>query len=357
MKIMLDINHPAQVHYFKNIIWDLTKKGHEFLIVARDKEVTIELLQSYNFKFINRGKGRYTILGKLVYMIKADVLLYKHAQTFHPDLFLSFGSMYAAQVSFLLRKPHIALDDTEHAHFQQLLTNPFSSIILTPSCFVTDFGKKQIRFDGYMELFYLHKRYFTPSSEIINLLGLKQNDNYAILRFVSWTASHDVGQSGLDYKTKIDLINFLSRKMRVYISSERELPDEFKKYQIMIPPERMHDALAFATLFIGEGATMASECAMLGTPAIYINSLEVGYCNEEEKKYGMIYNFRSSQGVLEKAKELISLSDIKAEFQKRRQKMLAEKIDSTAFLIWFIENFPMSSQIIKKDPEYQYNFK
>jgi predicted glycosyltransferase len=28
-------------------------------------------------------------------------------------------------------------------------------------------------------------------------------------------------------------------------------------------------------MYIGEGATMASEAAMLGTPAIYYNSLEV----------------------------------------------------------------------------------
>ncbi len=35
--------------------------------------------------------------------------------------------------------------------------------------------------------------------------------------------------------------------------------------------------LAYATLFIGEGATMASECAVLGTPAIYVNSLQLGY--------------------------------------------------------------------------------
>ena len=37
--------------------------------------------------------------------------------------------------------------------------------------------------------------------------------------------------------------------------------------------------------------------------------------------------------------------------------MLADKIDITSFMVWFIENYPNSSDIMKKNPEYQYNFK
>ena len=83
-----------------------------------------------------------------------------------------------------------------------------------------------------------------------------------------------------------NLIKTLSKYAKVFISSEDSLPDEFRPWQISIPPEKMHDALAYATLFIGEGATMASECAVLGTPAIYVNSLQLGYLFEEEK-YGL----------------------------------------------------------------------
>ena len=119
----------------------------------------------------------------------------------------------------------------------------------------------------------------------------------------------------------------------------------------------MHDVLAFAALFFGEGATMASECAMLGVPSIYVNSLEVGYCTEEEEKYNLVYNFRNSEGVLEKAIELLNTPNLKQEFQKRCQKMLADKIDVTAFMGWFIENYPDSVKIMKGNPDYQYRFK
>ena len=39
MKILIDINHPAHVHYFKNFIKIMEKKGHEFLIISRNKEI------------------------------------------------------------------------------------------------------------------------------------------------------------------------------------------------------------------------------------------------------------------------------------------------------------------------------
>ncbi len=83
-----------------------------------------------------------------------------------------------------------------------------------------------------------------------------------ILRFVSWSAFHDVGQAGFSDDEKIYLVTELSKHIKVFISSENELPDRLLQYKINIPPERMHDALAYATLFIGEGATMTSECAV-----------------------------------------------------------------------------------------------
>ena len=43
--------------------------------------------------------------------------------------------------------------------------------------------------------------------------------------------------------------------------------------------------------------------------------------------------------------------------QKRRKKMLADKIDVTAFLVWFVENYPKSVKIMKGNPKYPERFK
>jgi predicted glycosyltransferase len=141
------------------------------------------------------------------------------------------------------------------------------------------------------------------------------------------------------------------------ISSEGSLPEELKANQIKIKPEHLHHFLAFATLYVGEGATTASECAVLGTPNIYVNSLTVGYCKEQQEKYGLCNHLKNENGVIEKAIEIIDNKNIHQQYQTSRQVMLKDKIDGTAFLVWFVENYPQSEEIMRKNPDFQYNFR
>ena len=46
--------------------------------------------------------------------------------------------------------------------------------------------------------------------------------------------------------------------------------------------------------------------------------------------------------------ELLSTPNLKKEWQKRRERMLADKIDYAKFLTWFIENYPESHAIAKE---------
>ena len=65
MKILIDIGHPAQVHYFRNFISIMESKGHLCFVIARNKEVTFDLLKIYGIKFKSRGKGGKGFFGKL----------------------------------------------------------------------------------------------------------------------------------------------------------------------------------------------------------------------------------------------------------------------------------------------------
>ena len=355
MKILIDIGHPAHVHYFRNFIKIMQEKEHDILVIARDKEVSQILLKKYNISYITRGKGADSLLGKTLYLMKTNIFLLLKSFSFKADIFLSFSSPYVSQVAWVLRKPHIAFTDTEHANLENKASLPFSSVVLTPACFTKELGEKHIKFNSFMELFYLHKNYFSPSP-VLNILNLKKNDKYIILRFVSWGASHDVGHAGLSDEVKIEIVNRLSKDYKVFISSEKNLPKHFSKYKLCISPEKMHDVLAHATLFVGEGATMASECAMLGTPAIYVNSLTAGTLEAEEES-GNIFGFRNSKGVLEKALELLDENNLEDTFQIKRKKLLKDNIDITAFTVWFIENYPKSVDILKENPDYQLRFK
>ncbi len=333
----------------------MQKTGHSVLFTCRDKEVAIQLLKAYKFDFIVLGKPFKNIVGKMWGMIKFDLLLLKIALRFKPDILLSAGSIYAAQVAWFLHKPHITFEDTGNME-QVRLYKPFSKIILVSTAFHKELGKKQIRYKGYHEWAYLHPGYFQPDDSIYENLKIKREEPFVIVRFVSWGASHDIGQSGFTPGLKTGIVNELAKHFKVFISSENDLPASLEKFQIKIPPEKMHDALAFAALFIGEGATMASECAMLGTPAIYVNSITAGTL-EEQEKYGLLYSFRNSAGVLEKTRELTKILNLKEIHRERRQKMLADKIDVTKFMCWFVESYPESVTIMRSDPDYQLRFK
>ena len=300
----------------------------------------IKLLEHENFDFINFGQHYKTKIGKIFGLLKFSFLSYKTSLKFKPDIYLSHGSIYNALAAFLYRKPNIAFEDT--GNYEQVrLYKPFTKTILTSTTFKENYGDKQLKYSGCHELAYLHPDYFKPNETIFHKLGLELYESYYILRFVSWNATHDVGQKGLNIQQKRDLIELLEQTGKVFISAESKLPTEFEKYQIKIKPEDMHDALSYAKLFIGEGATMASECAVLGTPAVYVNSMEAGSIDEQEE-LGLIYHFRNGDGVVEKVKELLKDEELKSKTKKTSLAFIENNFNVTKFLIWFITNYPKS---------------
>ena len=359
MKILIDIGHPGHVHLFKNFAWIMERSGHDVLFTTREKEFEIDLLTKYGFKFISFGKKYQSTFGKLFGLLKFDLQMLFASLKFNPDIYLSHGSMYAAQIAWLLRRSHISFEDT--FNFEQInLYKPFTSAILSSTYDHPCLGSKNIRYEGYHELAYLHPKRFKPSITIFNELGLNVGEKFVIIRFVSWEASHDIGHSGISFENKIKAVIKFSKYAKVFISSEKELPDELKKYKINISPDKIHDVIAFAYFLYGESATMASEAAILGTPAIYLDNTGRFYTDELEKKYGMVYNFTESpidqNRSINKGIEILK-KDYKNERERKRAKILNDKIDVTEFLAWFVQNYPESMQIMKNNPGYQLRFK
>ena len=358
MRIVVDINHPAHVHYFKNFIWEMERRGHEVLITASEKEISFTLLRNYGFGFINLGTYGNSVSKKFMNILPMDLKMYKAVKSFMPDIFLGFGSIRAAHVSRLMRKPCIAFDDSEPAFGEHLLYIPFTDTILTPNCFNKDFGKKHIRYNGYTELAYLHPNYFTPDPTVLDEMELNKEDNFTLLRFVSWKAGHDIAHYGLQNKNKI--VNEIEKYGEVFISSEGALDKKLGEYRIKINPIKIHDLLYYAKLLFCDSQTMTTEAGILGTPAVRCNSFvgekDMGNFSELEKKYNLICNYRDEETAIAKTVELLQRPNLKEEWKKKREKLLKEKIDVTAFMVWFIENYPESFKEMKENPEIQYRF-
>ena len=342
MKILIDIGHPAHVHYFKNLIRIMEANNNtKFIVTARDKEMTHYLLDHYKIRYYNRGRGSDNVIGKLLYLIVANIKLFIISLKHKPDIFLSFGSPYAAQVSYILRKYSITLDDTENAKLGQLFYRYFTNKILSPISFSKNFGRKHIKFNGYMEMSYLHPNYFQPNSDVLHLLKLNPEDRFTFIRFVKWKANHDLGHNGISVENKFLAVKRFSEYGKVFISSEETLPPKFDKYLIKIPKHLIHSVLFYASLVYGESATMASESAVLGTPSIYLDNEGRGYTDEQEKVYGLVFNFSESEE--DQIKSInrgtkILRDNLKSEYKIKRKSLLNDKIDVTRFMIDQLEN-------------------
>ena len=357
MKIFIDIGHPAHVHYFKNFAVSFINKGHDLFFTVRDKEASLALMKDLKFKYAERGRGGGNIITKLLKLPITDFAIYRHARKFKPDLFMSFASPYAAHVSRIMRKPHISFDDTEHAVWAHRLYRPFTDVVLSPSYYLTEKEENQIFFESYMELCYLHPEYYAANNTVLNGLNISPEEQFAVIRFVSWNANHDIGQKGFSVEDKIKLVEKISARCKVFISSEGELPEELEQYRLKINPSHFHDVLSHASLYVGEGSTTATEAAILGTPAIYVNSLKVGNCAELEEKYGLVFQLREIDEIIDQSIEILSDPESPAMFEQRKEKLLQDKINPTKFMIWFVKNWPESRQIMQKNPGYQERFR
>jgi uncharacterized protein len=344
MRILVDIGHPAHVHFFKNFIWEMEKRRHEILVTAREKDVALRLLEAYGIKyqvFGRIGKGKLSLIREWA---GRDWGIYHIARKFRPAILTGNNSPCAAHVAILTGAKSVIFNDSEAGGLGNWVTHPFANVICTPSCFTKDLGKKQVKYSGYKELAYLHPNYFIPDHLVLGKMGLSENENYTVLRFVAWQASHDIGKHGFSLEDKRKLVAELEKYGRVLITSEKPLPGEFEKYRITAPPEKMHDLLYFATLLVSDSQTMTTEAAVLGTPAVRCNSFvgpgDMGNFIELEKKYDLIYSFRESDKAIRKAVELLQHNNLKEEWRVKREYLLKDKIDVTRFMVDFIENYP-----------------
>ena len=340
MRVLFDAGHPTDVNVFRNVIKRLEEMGHSTLVTARDKENTVQLLQTYNLNYevSPHYKG---MLNKALGIPKTDYFVYKVAKKFLPDVFVSAGTPYAAQVSKLVGKPHIAFPNTEHAKLAIYLSKPFTDLICTPYFFKRDFGKKHRRFNGFNELNYLHPNHFTPDGNIVSELGLT-GERYVLIRFSALDAHHDLTAKGFGFQDEdevLDFINKIEEFARVVITSEIKLGGKFDKYKLTVPSDKWHDFLYHASMYIGEGAKTASEAAILGVPSIYVSNTRRGYLDELEDKYDLAYTIPDKDEALEKAVSLLQVDDLKEKWDLKREGMLDEVIDTVEFMVDVIREY------------------
>ncbi|MCS3903885.1 putative glycosyltransferase [Methylohalomonas lacus] len=334
MRVLIDIGHPAHVHFFKNPINILQRSGHEIIITSRTKEMTQLLLDQAgveHFNLSNQGPGGIKSL--LSELLVRDCRLYNLVKKVRPDVMAGIGGIFIAHVGAITRIPSIVFYDTENAKLQNILTYPLAKRVVVPDCYRAWTPKwKTLRYKGYHELSYLHPAYFTPDRNIAIINGMVEGQENYLLRLVSWKASHDIGQSGLSIDNIRLLVSYLSKRGNIVISSEAELTDDLKKYQYRGDISQIHHLLAYCDGYIGESATMGSEAVVLGVPSVFISAEGRGYTTEQELRYGLSKNIEKNDwlSIKEGIDWLLTLDIYK--WDERHTQMLANTIDVASFV-------------------------
>ncbi len=363
MNFLIDIGHPAHVHLFRNLYKELKSRGHEVIVTVKDIPIAWKLLELYQIPFYPIGKKSDGLIGKFGDQLRFGAKIWSLCRKHGIDI--AFGSsINVAHVSRLSRVKSFIFDDDDSA-VQPLMAkfgHPFADYIVSPDVLAYERKRpNQLIYPGYHELAYLHPNRFRPDPGVLAEAGLSENEPFFIMRFNAFKAHHDVGVSGLSIEQKRLLVQRLSQAGKVIITTERNIDEEFLPYQIKVSPEKAHSLLYYATMLIGDSQTMTSEAAVLGTPSLRCNSFagRISYLEEEEKKYELTYAFLPSRfsDLLVKLEELLAMPNLKAEWAERRRRLLEDKIDVTAFMVWLFENYPHSVRQVKSDAEVFHRFR
>jgi hypothetical protein len=342
MNILLDIGHPGHVHLLRNSAQAWTRQGHKVIVSIRNKKIIRDLLTLHGFEYVITSEPRSSLLGLAWELLVKDFQVWRLTVKHKVDLILG-TSVAAAHVSRITKAKSIVLneDDADYVKLFSKITYPFADYVVTPKV-LRDKKEKNYRcHDSYHELAYLHPDNFNPNPKVLDLLGVKPGEPFFLLRLVAFKAHHDVGQGGIDQNLRTRLLDYLETKGKVFITMEGDIPEDLRPFQLPIEPHLVHDAMHYAQMLISDSQTMTMEAAVLGTPAIRYNTF-VGKCSvisELEDKFELALGFKpgEEEQFLAKIKELLDDPETANLWQKRRQTMLAEKVDLNQWLLNLVE--------------------
>lgn len=348
MRLLLDVNHPVQVHLLKHPIAELTRRGHECHVVARDKDVTLSLLDRLGIAYrvlapVGRGTG-----GRLRELAQRELKLLGLARDLRPHLIVG-TSAHAARVGKLVGALSVVVndDDARAVPLFRWLAYPLASAIVTPDCLHhEDYGPRHLTYASYQQLFYLHPNRFQPDPAVRALLPLAQGERYAVVRRSALAAHHDAGVRGLGEELILRLQDRLAGRVRIFLTSEGQLSPRLEPLRLPTPPERLHDVLAFADFYLGDSQSVTAEAAVLGTPAFRLNDFvgRISYLRQLED-YGLAFGFKPGQEeeLLQQIEATVEEGGYRAVFGRRRGKMLSDKIDPVPWFVSTLEELAAGS--------------
>jgi uncharacterized protein len=274
LKIWIDLANSPQVLFFRPIIDEMKRRGHELFITSRPFAQTTQLADQLGILHtpVGRHGGKKTAAIALAVMERSWSLA-RLARANHCDLAVSHNSYAQAVAAAAIRVPFVTLMDYEHQPANHICFR-LARRVLVPSYFpreaVKKFGarKKTVYYEGLKEQMYLHG--FVPQADYRSSLGVPQDRVLVVMRPPgTWGLYHGFENPLFDRvldhvaSHKEAFIVFLPR-----VASQGDSVRERGYDNVWIPPNALDgpNLLYHADLVISGGGTMNREAAILGAP-------------------------------------------------------------------------------------------
>lgn len=339
MRILVLANTPAHVHLYRHAVDRLERAGHDVLVLTREYACTTDLLDYFGMPYRVYGEHATDGYSKLQFARELGgqfLTIGAEAVRFDPDVVFGRGP-YAAYAGTLARTPVVLVIDDEPGDFNHTVSQPFADCILSPAVTRRDLGGAHYTFDGFKECAYLHPDVFEPSGDVREYLDVDPDEPYVLVRFNALDALHDTDLEGFRPDQRRDLIERLSEEATVFVSDEGDDMDlgalPARPYDLH--PALIHDAMAEASLLVADTGTMATEAALLGTPAFRYRGTddhEYGEFRELERA-GLAEQFDEYVAVRDRSLEILADDDAGDRWDERRREYVGDLVNLTELLV------------------------
>lgn len=338
MRISLLISNSYHVEFYKELVNKL-KGEHEILLLVKSNETAIDLLDSYDFNYLEYGSVFEGYLPKILYSAKNKIDLTGRLLKFRPDVLLCVNELPPAPFNSIFNIPSIVfLDRLLESKTQKFVFN-YADKILTPDCYHYDVpGKKHVSYCSYPSMLYLHQDRFEQDTEILEKLGV-EDEEYVMVSFAEEDRiSRKEKNTLLLRREKIDIVRALDKHCKVFLDDRGSYPETLTEYVPDISLDKYKDLLAGARFLVTDNSYTAVDAGTLGTPWIYVSPRSTPCLEEQE----IIYEIGSRVESVEEAVDLFEMlinEEIEPDFETSYEKILEEKTDPIDHIVKEIEDF------------------
>jgi predicted glycosyltransferase len=306
MRIWIDLGNSPHVPFFRPLIKEFERRGHQVEITARAFAQTVELACAAGLAPVVIGShGGRNISSKGAKLIQRAVGLARWARSRKFDLAVSHNSHEQIVAASALGIRTVTLMDYEH-HPANHLSFRLASRVIVPDCFPDESLRrcgakdgKVRRYHGTKEDVYLADFLPDPDfSEHLRGLQINQSEVLVIARApASFALYHRMEDDLFD-----QLLERISAQSNVKVillarieTQQANLAARHKAENIIFPRETLAgaDLIAAADLVVSAGGTMNREAAALGVPAVTTFSGKWAAVDEKLVREGRLKRLRT----------------------------------------------------------------